>query len=261
MLGIKQKEKNENFIYVLNNIESIITKTEIDNKIDKTIIDIKKNIGNKKIGLAWSGGKDSVVLEFILRNVDKNYPSVIGMTRELEYPEFMKFVTDNMPLNLNVHMTKHTIKWLSENLKYLFPQDSNIASRWFKMVQHEAQDNFFKNEKLDILCTGRRKLDCNYTGVNGMYINKNTKVFRYSPIYDWTHEEIIGAIKYYNLPLAPFYKWKNGFVVGSGNWAARQWTGSIYSAWNEVYNIDPNIVLKASKYIDSANNYVRNLGI
>lgn len=261
MLGIKQREKNNNFLSVLNNIEKYISKKQIENKINKTIFDIKKNVSNKKIGQAWSGGKDSVVLDFVLKEAIGEYPSVIGMTRELEYPEFMQFVTDNMPNDLTVHMTNHTIKWLSEHIDYLFPQNSNIASKWFKMVQHKAQDTFFKEQKLDILCTGRRKLDCNYIGTNGLYVNKNTKVLRYSPIYDWTHEEVLGCIIYFNLPMAPFYKWKNGFIVGSGNWAARQWTGDIQSAWNEVYSIDQSIVKKASKYIQSAEIYVRNMGL
>ncbi|MFM8759096.1 MAG: hypothetical protein ACKODS_06060, partial [Methylophilaceae bacterium] len=65
---------------------------------------------------------------------------------------------------------------------------------------------------------------------------------------------------YYRLPLAPFYSWPNGFIVGSGCWAARQWTGTIEKAWSEVYSIDSSVVIKASKYIKSAEEYVRNLG-
>ena len=66
---------------------------------------------------------------------------------------------------------------------------------------------------------------------------------------------------YYNLPVAPFYNWINGWVVGSGCWAARQWTGSIEKGWQEVYSIDPNVVKEAATLIPSAEEYVRNMGI
>jgi hypothetical protein len=166
-----------------------------------------------------------------------------------------------MPDDLKVYNSGHTLLWLSNNLDWLFPKTSKEASRWFKAVQHKAQDSFVKDKRVDVLLTGRRKKDMNYTGVNGIYKNKNTNVVRYSPIYEWSHEEVLACMKYYNLPVAPFYSWNNGFVVGSGNWAARQWTGSIKEGWRQIYLIDPTIVEKASKYIKSAEEYVWNLGV
>lgn len=254
-LGFKQKESNQRFKYVWNNITSIVTKEELDNHIQLTLFKMNSVLNGKRYGLAWSGGKDSVVVDFLLKQFNESYPSCIGMTKGLEYPEFMQFVTLNMPNDLKVYMTKHDVVWLSNNLDWLFP-NTKQAAKWFKAVQHSAQNSFFKDKNLEVLVTGRRKKDYNYCGQNGLYKNKNTKVVRYSPIYDWTHEMTLACIKYYNLPLAPFYSWLNGWVVGSGNWAARQWCGSIKNGWNEIYQIDKTVVQNAAKHIESAKQFL-----
>lgn len=260
MLGIKQREKNENFLWVEKNIKTIVSKLELDNLIDVTVEKMKPILKGNKWGVAWSGGKDSVALEFICSLIGY-HPSCIGMTDDLEYPEFLKFVTDNMPEDLIVYNSGHNLKWLSQNLDWLFPKSSKEASRWFKSIQHKAQNNFVKDKKLDLLLTGRRKKDANYVGKNGIYKNKSTGVVRYSPLYEWSHEMVIASMVYYGLPRAPFYSWLNGWVVGSGCWPARQWTGSVKSGWHEITQIDPTIVKRASQYIKSASDYVRHMGI
>ncbi len=260
MLGQKQKETNSHFVETYARIREIVSKEALDQLILETVNSMKIVIGSKKSGIAWSGGKDSVVLEFLCSKIRK-MPSCIGMTDDLEYPEFMAFVTSNMPEGLKVYNSGQSLEWLSNNLKWLFPKTSNEASKWFKAIQHNAQNKFFQEKGLDILLTGRRKADMNYTGVNGIYKNKQTGVVRYSPIYKWSHEEVLACIYYYNLPLAPFYNWNNGWIVGSGCWPARQWTGSDQRAWAEVWAIDQSVVIRASKCIKSAEQYVRNLGI
>ena len=259
MLKQKQKELNSNFLKVEATIQNIVSKKELDNLIDKTV-ESKKLTLKGRWGVAWSGGKDSVALEFIASQIG-SHPTAIGMTNDLEYPEFMQFVTNNMPDDLIVYNSGQDLLWLSKNLDWLFPKTSKEASRWFKAVQHSAQNRFVKDKKIDILLTGRRKKDMNYVGTNGIYTNKSTGITRYSPLYDWSHEMILAIMVYYNLPRAPFYSWNNGWVVGSGNWAARQWTGSVNGGWDQIAQIDKSIVLRASKYIKSAENYVRNLGI
>lgn len=259
MLGKKQQEKNENFVRAYSNIKDIVSKADLDNLISDTVAKMRGTIGNLRAGIAWSGGKDSVVLEYLCSQI-KAMPSCIGMTDDLEYPAFMAFVTKNMPSDLKVYNSGHTLEWLSKNLSWLFPRDSNQASKWFKAIQHNAQNKFFAEKKLDILLTGRRKADMNYVGKNGVYKNKQTGVVRYSPLYEWTHEQVLACIFYYNLPLAPFYHWNNGWIVGSGCWPARQWTGSTQKAWAEVWQIDPSVVKKASTCINSAEQYVRNMG-
>lgn len=259
VLGKKQKEDNEKFNYVWNNIGEFVSKDHIDNLIDKTLKEVNQVIRGKRIGYAWSGGKDSVALEFIMKQAGV-HRCVMGMTDELEYPEFMQFVTNNMPEDLFVYNSGHTLDWLANNLDWLFPKTSKEAARWFKAVQHKAQVEFYRKHNLDLICLGRRLKDSNYIGKGGnIYHNKSQNVTRYSPIAYWSHEETLGLMRYYDLPVAPFYSWPNGWVVGSGNWAARQWVGSIENGWKEVYQIDPKVVQFASTRIQSAYEFIKSI--
>jgi len=65
-------------------------------------------------------------------------------------------------------------------------------------------------------------------------------------------------IEHFNIKLPPLYKWANGFQVGTGPWAAREHTGSIQKGWEEVYNINPSIVEKAAKHLNSAAKFLEN---
>jgi 3'-phosphoadenosine 5'-phosphosulfate sulfotransferase (PAPS reductase)/FAD synthetase len=261
MLGKKQREDNRNFVRVWNGISSVVSKDQIDERIERTLTSMRPVLAKyPKYGAAWSGGKDSVVVDFLLRKLGRKFPSCIGMTNDLEYPEFMRYVTNNMPNDLKVYMSGHTLEWLSRHQDRLFPKSADIAKLWFGEIQHKAQNKFFAEKGLDVLITGRRLKDSNYVGKDGIYRNKGTNVLRYSPIYDWTHEEVLAVMHYYELPLAPFYSWPNGWIVGSGCWAARQWTGSLEQGWREVYTIDPNVVKTASEFIPSAAEFIKKIG-
>lgn len=257
MIGRKQSAVNSLFVDYMKS-QDFIPLSDIDNLIDKAGSRLK---GVDRVGLAWSGGKDSVVVEHVLKSCGYELPSCLGITDQLEYPAFMRFVTEYMPDGLNVFNSGHGYDFLKSNPEMLFPQGSKQASIWFKNVQHSAQNRFCKKYGINNLVTGRRVSDGNYTGKNGVYTNSSTSITRHSIIYDWRHEEVMSCIIHYNLPLAPCYKWRNGFVVGTGNWAARQWTGSIANGWRDIYEIDKNIVIEAAKHLKSASEYVRNLGL
>jgi 3'-phosphoadenosine 5'-phosphosulfate sulfotransferase (PAPS reductase)/FAD synthetase len=263
MLGRKQWETQDRFLAAERTCTNTIARQHIDNLIDRTIEEMKPVLHGKRYGLAWSGGKDSVAVELCLRLGFPACPSAMGKTHDLEYPAFMAFVTNNMPEDFVVYNNGKDLKWLSQNLQYLFPKDAKTAMYWFKNTQHRAYALFTKAKRLDYVITGRRKLDTNNCGTNGLLSNRKG-VTTYSPIRNWTHEEVLACMKHYNLPRAPFYDWPNGFVVGSGSWPARQWTGSEHQGWAQVYAIDPSVVQSAAKLIPNAEKYmqhVRNLGI
>lgn len=81
----------------------------------------------------------------------------------------------------------------------------------------------------------------------------------YSPLAAWSHEEILAYIHYHKLAIPPIYGWKNGFLCGTHPWPARQWTGSIENGWEEVYEIDQDIVKKAAEFIESAAEFLKSL--
>lgn len=253
-LGRKQRIKNSDWIDTFEKIEHLISKKELDQMVEKTVKEIKIKTKGKKTAYAWSGGKDSLVLSEICQRAGI-IPCVLVVCN-LEYKAFIEWVQVHKPPELSTINTGQDMKWLASNLHMLFPQDSKIASKWFQIVQHRGQVQYYKEHNLDMLLLGRRRVDGNYVGRgDNIYTNKQG-VTRYSPMSEWTHEQVIAYIHYYNLELPPFYNWKNGYLCGTHPWSARQWTGSIENAWKEIYQIDSSIVINATKYIQSAKNFL-----
>ena len=257
MIPKKQRTTEADWTHAIQNIERDVSKPQLDALIDKTI----NNISNKTKGLrtaySWSGGKDSIVLQKVCEMAGINHS--VFVCCDLEYTAFMKWVMAHKPENCEVINTHQDIVWLSKHQEMLFPQDSAIAGKWFHIIQHKGQEIYYKKHHLDAILLGRRRADGNYVG-KGDNIYTNAKgITRYSPLADWTHEDVLACIYYYNLELPPIYNWKNGYICGTHNFAERQWTGSIENGWREVFEIEPDWVFKASQYIESAELFLRSI--
>lgn len=224
VLGRKQRIKNSDWIEIFDKIEQLITKKELDQLVDKTIQDIKAKTKGKKAAYAWSGGKDSLVLGEICRRA--GISSCVLVISNLEYKAFTQWVEDNKPPELSIINTGQDIKWLVTHPHMLFPQDSKYAAQWFHIVQHRGQAKYYKENNLDMLLLGRRRADGNYVGKGDNIYTNSQGVTRYSPLSNWTHEQVLAYIHYYNLAMPPIYDWKNGYLCGTHPWPARQWTGS-----------------------------------
>ena len=251
VLGRKQRSTHEDWLDVLANIEQYVSKAEIDTLIERTAADIRKVIGSGDgVAFAWSGGKDSQAVRFVMESNGIATQCLLGMCN-LEYPAFLQWATDNMPADLEIVNTGQDLNWLAAHPEMLFPQNATIAAKWFHMVQHTAQERYFKKYNLRMLIMGRRRLEGNYVGENGVYTTSKG-ITRFSPVRDWQHEDILALVYYYKLPLPPFYGWPRGFRVGSGAWPARQWCNGIQDGWREIAIIDRSIVEQAAPFIDSA---------
>lgn len=255
VLGRKQTSSHEEWLQVMGNIERIVPKRELDNLLDRSVEDVKKKTKGKKTAFAWSGGKDSIALQGVMERAGIE-ECLMGMSN-LEYPEFLQWVTDYMPDGLEIINTGQDLEWLARNQQMLFPQDSNTAAKWFKIIQHTAQAKYYEKHNLDMIILGRRKADGNYIGKgNNVYTNREG-VTRYSPIADWTHEHILAYLHYYYPnPLPPFYSWPRGYRCGTHSWPARQWCKGIRDGWREIFSINPSIVQQASQYIPSAKTFL-----
>lgn len=253
-VGKKQTADNTAFVALAQNIEQYVTRAEIEALVDRTVEEIKQTSRGKRAAYAWSGGKDSIALGGVCR-LAGIHPCVLAMTH-LEYPAMLRWITDNMPDELTVINTGQDLNWLASHLDMLFPQTAEPARRWFRMVQHRAQNRYYKDSGLDMIAVGRRLVDGNYCGAPGENIYAYKGVTRYSPIWKWRHEDVIAFNHYFGLPCPPIYSWPNGFVVGTGAWAARQYTGSIENGWREVFTIDPSVVELAATRIASAREFL-----
>jgi 3'-phosphoadenosine 5'-phosphosulfate sulfotransferase (PAPS reductase)/FAD synthetase len=257
VLGRKQRIKNSDWIDTFGKIEQLVSKKELDQMIEKTVKEIEKKTKGKKAAYAWSGGKDSLVLGKICQQAGI-VPCVLVIC-ELEYQAFIEWLDAHKPPELSIINTGQDTKWLAAHPQMLFPQDSKIAARWFQIVQHRGQARYYKENELDMLLLGRRRVDGNYVGKGDNIYTNGQGVTRYSPLSEWTHEQILAYIHYYNLEMPPIYDWKNGYLCGTHPWPARQWTRSVENAWAEIYGIDSSIVVEAAEYIQSAKDFLNNL--
>src|SRR5688500_5702721 len=99
-LGRKQRVDNADFLRLARDIESYITREEIAAKAQRAAEEIQATGQNRRAAFAWSGGKDSLALQGVCRLAGIE-PCVIALTH-LEYPAFLRWVTDNMPQGLTV---------------------------------------------------------------------------------------------------------------------------------------------------------------
>ncbi len=256
MLGRKQNIKNEAWLGAMANIEATVPRKELDKLASATVKDIKAKTRNKAAAYAWSAGKDSIVLGKLCEMAGVT-ASMIGVCN-LEYPAFMEWVEAHKPEGCEIINTGQDLEWLSKHPEMLFPQDAATAAKWFSIVQHRAQREYFKAHALDIIILGRRRADGNYVGRGSNIYTDGKGVTRFSPLADWSHEHILAFIHYHHLELPPIYGWPNGYLCGTHPWPARQWTGG--DGWQEVYNIDKNIVITAAKLLPSAQAYLEVVG-
>lgn len=250
ILGRKQRIKNSEWLNAMENIESLVSKKDLESLVKKTVADIKRKTKGKKAAFAWSAGKDSLVLGQICHMAGIN--ACVLVVCNLEYPAFLKWVEANKPPELEIINTGQDLRWLSNHPHMLFPQDSKTAAQWFHIVQHRGQARYYKDHELDVLLLGRRRADGNYVGRGENIYTNGQGVTRYSPLSEWSHEQVLAFIHYYNVALPPIYEWKNGYLCGTHPWAARQWTGSVENGWKEVYEIDRSVVKEAAEHIPSA---------
>ena len=131
ILGRKQRIKNSDWIEALAKIEQAVSRKELDQLVDKTVGEIKKKTKGKKTAYAWSGGKDSLVLEEICR-MEGIAPCVLVICN-LEYKAFIEWVDAHKPPELSIINTGQDMKWLAAHPQMLFPQDSKYASMWFQI--------------------------------------------------------------------------------------------------------------------------------
>ncbi|MGW7505901.1 phosphoadenosine phosphosulfate reductase domain-containing protein [Streptomyces albidoflavus] len=230
----------------------------LDLLIDRTVTAIRATTAGRRAAYAWSGGKDSIALDWLCRQAGIE-ECVLGISN-LEFPAFLTWVTDNMPPGLTVINTGLSLAWLADRPHMLFPQGVN-GSKWFPLINHKAQASYFTQHNLDVLLLGRRHADGNYTGPKGTNLYTNAKgITRYSPISHWSHEAVFALIDREQLPMPPCYDWPRGYQVGTGAWPARQWTRDHDHGFEEVWQIDPDVVRHAAPELPPAADWLARTG-
>ena len=89
-LGRKQKISNDAWLNVMKHIEELVPKSELDEKVGQTVKAIMDTARGKKAAVAWSGGKDSLVLADVCRQA--GIEDSVLVVSNLEYSAFTEWV-------------------------------------------------------------------------------------------------------------------------------------------------------------------------
>ena len=265
MLVKKQNIKSNNeWLKAFKESTSIYSYEDIERLTLKTIILIQ-NISKKynNICSGWIAGKDSLVLNHILNRAGINHIPI--MWRGInEYPEMKKWIDINKPNNLIEEIIdKYSLDFLEKHPDYLFCK-KGTRQKWMS-TKWERQRKDINKYNFDLFITGRRLKDGNQCGnAENNFIKHKEGYDVFSPLGDWNNEQLLAYIKYNNIELPPFYNYDRGFLIGSiamGEWTERAVIDKTENEiWEELYNIDKNIVIDASNKLTSARKFLDNRG-
>ena len=79
-IGRKQNARNEDFVWAWEHIESLVSRAEAEALVKKTVYAIWKVTRGRRVGYAWSGGKDSIALQYVCRRME----SVLVSPRDIK---------------------------------------------------------------------------------------------------------------------------------------------------------------------------------
>ena len=215
-----------------------------------------QNLGVTAAAYSWSGGKDSMVTHLVARQAGHGDRGVCVLTAALEYPAFEAWVDTHQPPGLHTWRRPLDYTWLATHPAWLFPDTAAKSSRWFATVQHAGQRAYMRRWWLEAgwlpsasaLLMGRRVADGNHCGPGGIYRDPEG-FWRVSPIYDWSHEDVLCVLGANRLELAPCYDWPEGFRVATGPWPKRRrHPDGLAATWRLVHQIDPTVVAQAAVF-------------
>lgn len=254
-IRMKQRSTQSEWLNAWNNIENYVSESHIKRLTFNTVNELIISTTGKKVAYGWSGGKDSIVLQRIceLAGVRRS----VLFTTEIEYKDFNEYVAENAPEGLETINTGMGLEWLKKNQEnYLFPTEQKYVTNYYNLIQRKGLKKYFFDNNLDQIILGVRTMDGNH--VPSKLMIDNDGYTRNAIIRDWTNEEILAFLKYNRLELPKIYFYKDGFREGTGPWSKlrRNKNRSLNDCWRYVYEYDPEAVVKASKYFESARTFL-----
>lgn len=262
----QQIEDNAVWLRAFEDCTKSLTREEIAVLEYKTIALIRKTAQNYCNACSgWIAGKDSLALDHILRKSGIRYTPIMWRGVN-EYPSMTRWIAANKPYGLIEEVIdKYSLPFLEKHPEYLFCSNGTrqkwMATKWARQRKDISKHGF------DLFITGRRLKDGNICGSkeSGYVTRKpNATYASFSPLAEWTHEQLLAYIKYENIALPPFYSYERGFLIGSvamGEWTERPMLNKTEDeVWDELYAIDPTIVTNASRVLTKARRYLEKRG-
>ena len=262
----KTHARSSEWAYAFEHIEDFISRQEVVERFQQTVELTAKVTRGHKCGFGWSGGKESVVLEDIMQRLGIK-TCCIGFNSCLSYPSFVRYVSTHMPQGCEVFDFAERINWktMQEKGMEAFSDDLREYSHWINISDRTAYPEFCKRNGIDMFIMGKRKGDNNICGKAPWYITtaKNRPYVTFSPMAEWTTEEVLGYIRYFKggyRALAPQYTYRNGWHNGSDSPIYLDLEGRTrHQMWADVWMNSHELVERAAEYIDSAREYINSL--
>lgn len=248
-IGRKQGSANARWCELWERCTELVSKEHLDRLTDQTLQSMERVMAGQRCGLAWSGGKDSAVVEWLARKV-----GIVGGTTslahsDLNYPAMERWTLTNIAPDISIHRGSRDLAWLQEHPRYLFPATSKIVRAWFAANQWKAQHDYFKAANLGLIVLGRRTLE---NSVPEQLRTDRHGITRYSPIREWGHAEVLAFIRHHDLQLPPCYGWPNGWIRGPHPWNTRHDGDTHREIWSTIAGIDPTILQRAASFFPEA---------
>jgi len=190
--------RNDKYIQINNEFYQ-----EFKTRQAKKIIERAVNIFRDNLALAFSGGKDSLVVLHLALEVKPDITVVFNNT-SVEFPETVKFVRRlAKEWGFNLYTTKpkkHFLKAVKEN------GWAAHENRWCcNPYKKEPALEFFKENGIVAEITGTIRTESIYRRSLKPFKEFKDGFVRVNPIYDWNDNEVWQYIKQNGLPHNPLY--------------------------------------------------------
>lgn len=250
---------NEDFLTLRRDATKIVSRDHVESRISEAVDRINRlSERYGKPALAWSGGKDSRVLELIAGRAGITN-GVLGISR-FEFPSFLTWLEKHQPSTIETIRCPLGYDFLRKNPDMIFAADSAIVARWCQLKHISAQYKYAKENHVRLMLLGRRRQDGNYLGNEEGFSFEKDGVIIAAPIGDWSHAEIFATIGYYGISLPPIYDWEAGYLTGAGTWANFYFKKmGIPDGWAYIYRYEPTVVYEAAAYIPDAYAYLESV--
>ena len=203
----------------VNNVHEEIAKN-FGEKLDVTMQIIDKFVDTfkrKDQVIAWSGGKDSTVILYLLKDYDID---VIFENTNIEYPETLDYVrriTDKWNLNLIETKPYKYDYWQCVN-KYGFPvlkskrhgSTTGGSPRCCYYLKERPMEIELKKHSWEVVYLGITASESHQRMIRAKthgtcHLDKQWKIFKVKPILYWTEDDVWNFIKNKNIPYNSIY--------------------------------------------------------